>query len=300
MQPAPLFIVAPPGRSASLLAAMLGAHPQAQDLPDLNLFLATNLDELQQIAALSDGLSAHGLWRAIAQFGFGNQSEEAVTAAQHWLRRRADWSGGALLRALSVQLAPRMLVTPETAIGWRIKDLERFQREQADARVLHLVEHPRAYCRERVAALKGRLFIAPDFKDYQANPPALDPQLAWFRVHSNLRAGFAAWPETQYLQLSFEAVATRPEQTLRGLMDWLGLPASDAAIATMQNPELGAFAGFGPASARLGYEEAFLRAPRFEGRIGVSERLEGPLDWREEGIGFATEVKALAGEFGYL
>ena len=299
MHPAPLLVMAPPGRSASLVAAMLGCHPQAQDLPELNLFLAPNLDELLQIAQLSDGLSAEGLWRAVAQFGFGAQTVETVAAAQHWLRRRADWSGGALLRSLAAQLAPRLLVTPETSCGWRIKDLERCLRENADARVLHLVEHPRAYCRERVAALSGRLFVPPDFKDYNARPPTLDPQIAWLRVHTQLRANLAGWPAAQVRVLAMERLLTRPEPTLRSLLDWLGLPATEAALHAMQRPELSAFASFGPQGARLGYDEAFLNAPWFERRIGVSETLEGPLEWRDQGMGFAAEVKSLAGEFGY-
>ena len=46
---APLLIVAPPGAHASRLAAMLGQHPRAQDLPELSLFMARTVGELGEI-----------------------------------------------------------------------------------------------------------------------------------------------------------------------------------------------------------------------------------------------------------
>ena len=299
MLEAPLLIVAPPGAHASRLAAMLGQHSRAQDLPELNLFMAATLGGLGEISALSDGLTTHGLRRAIAAIHYGGQTDDGIAAAGRWLARRADWSGAATLAELARVLAPKVLVSGETAVGWRPDFIDRLLDDLPDVRLLHLVEHPRRWCRDTAAALDGRLFIAPDYKDYAVNPPALDPQLAWFRVHANLAAAGALLPAAQYRVLRIEDLLTRPESTLTELCDWLGWGAQPQELEAMQQPERSPFASLGPDAAMYGADEGFLADPGFARRLRLPEVLEGPLEWREDGQGFAAEVRAIASRYGY-
>lgn len=299
MLEAPLLIVAPPGAHVSRLAAMLGQHRRGQDLPELNLFMAATLGGLGEISALSDGLTTHGLRRAIAAIHYGGQTDDGIAAAGRWLARRADWSGATTLADLAQRLAPKLLISAETAIGWRPDFIDRLLDDLPDVRLLHLVEHPRRWCQDAAAALDGRLFIAPDYKDYAVNPPALDPQLAWFRVHTNLAAAGALLPDSQYRVLRVEDLLTRPEPALTGLCEWLGWTVSPDDITAMQQPERSAFASLGPDAAMYGADEGFLADPGFARRLRLPERLEGPLEWREDGQGFAAEVLAVACRYGY-
>lgn len=299
MLEAPVLIVAPPGAHASRLAAMLGQHQRAQDLPELNLFMAPTLGGLGEISALSDGRTSHGLRRAVAALYGGGQTDDGIAAAGRWLARRADWRGADMLAELAQMLAPRVLVSAETSIGWRPDFIDRLLDERPDVRLLHLVEHPRRWCRDSVRALDGRLFIAPDYKDYAVNPPALDPQLAWFRVHANLAAAGALLPNACYRVLRIEDLLRQPEATLGELCEWLGWPAESDQLAAMQQPEHSPFAALGPDAALYGADEGFLADPGFARRLRLTEPLDGPLEWRTDGRGFADEVRAIAGRYGY-
>lgn len=299
MLDAPLLIVAPPGAHASRLAAMLGQHSRAQDLPELGLFMAKTVGGLGEISALSDGLTTQGLRRALAALQFGSQSDAAIADAERWLARRSDWSGAMVLAEFAERLAPKTVVSADTAIGWRPDFLDRLLDEVPDIRLLHLVEHPRAWCRDTAATLEGRLFVAPDYKDYGSSPPAIDPQLAWLRVHGNLIAAGGELPGTRYRRLRVEALLGQPEAALAEVCTWLGWSAAEAELAAMQRPEFSPFACLGPGSALYGADERFLAEPGFMRRLRCAEPLDGALEWRDGVAGFAPEVRALAVACGY-
>jgi len=295
----PVLVVGPPGPNPARVAAMLGGHPQAQHLPELYAFLAPTIEGLLALFALTDGTPSHGLLRAVAAINFGGQTDDTIQQARFWLQRRADWTGAQLLDALSRALAPRVLITADTDVGWRPDQLDRLLDTCPDLRVLHLIENPRPWCLSRAEALKGRLFVAPDFKDYGVNPPIVDGQLAWHRVHTNVERAFEASSPSQYRRLRLEDLHGTPDITLAGLCDWLGLVPSPEAIAAMQRPERSAFAGYGPQSASHGADEAFLESPFFLRRLPTRDGLKGPLPWRPDGQGFAREVAELALGYGY-
>ncbi|GAC1632915.1 MAG: sulfotransferase [Nevskia sp.] len=278
---------------------MLGSHPRLQNLPELNAFLAPTIEGLLELFALTDGSPGHGLLRAVAAVCFGAQSEPAVEQARAWLRRRADWTGAMLLDAFARSLAPQLLISADTGIGWRPDQLYRLLDTCPDLRILHLIEHPRPWCRARAAALGAHLFVAPDFKDYGVNPPIIDPQLAWHRVHTNLECAFETRPAAQYRRLRVEDLHAAPEATLASLCDWLGVAAAAGDIERMQHPEGGPFSGYGPATALHGADEAFLESPYFLRRLPARETLAGPLDWCPDRRGFAAEIFTLAAGYRY-
>jgi hypothetical protein len=67
----------------------------------------------------------------------------------------------------------------------------------------------------------------------------------------------------------------------------------------MLNPRQSVFAMYGPQGARGGFDPEFLDHPDFEYHVRPLTTLDGPLDWRPDGQGFATEVKTLANRYGY-
>lgn len=299
MIPAPILIVGPPGPQLSRLAAMLGRHPAAGDLPELNAFLAPTVTGLFEIGRLSDGLTSAGLLRATAERLHGRQDEEAVRSAERWLARRLDWRAADLFDEFSRWMAPRTLVSADATIAWRPDFLDRLLEQCPEMRLVHLVEHPRSWCAGRVAALADKLFIAPDYKDYAVNPPLLDPQLAWLRAHCNLAETSSWLPPAQYRTVTVEHLQMTPEAALAELCGWLGWPAAPEAIAAMLRPEDSPFAGYGPSRALLGADADFIREPAFLRRLRSRDTLDGPLSWRPDGAGFAGEVLRVAERYGY-
>lgn len=299
MIPAPILVVGPPGPELPRLAAMLGRHPSAIDLPELDLFMAPTVTGLFEIGRLSDGLTIAGLKRALAMLLHGVQDEDAVASAERWLVRRLDWRGSDLIDELARRLAPRTLVSADPTLAWRPDFIDRLLDQCPDLRLLHLVEHPRSWCGARVAALADKLFIAPDYKDYARNPPLLDPQLGWLRAHCNLVETSAWLPPSQYRRQTVEALQLGAEAALVELCDWLGWPLDAASQAAMQRPEASPFAGYGPSSALLGADPEFIANPAFLRRLRSRDRLDGALPWRDDGAGFAEEVRRVAEQFGY-
>lgn len=299
MRLAPVLVIAPPGPEAPRLAAMLGQHPQIQDLPELNAFLAPTLHDLLELQGVADISIIDGLLRAIAALHLGGQTDRAIGEALVWLRRRADWTGAQLLDALAQSLAPKLLVSPETGAGWRPHQLVKMLDSSPDLRLLHLIEHPRPFCRARAAELAEQLFIAPDFKDYAVNPPEIDPQPAWHRVHTNILRIAETLPPAQYLSLRVEDLRSAPELQLARICSWAGLPAGASQISAMQYPERSVFAGYGPQAALHSAHKAFLDAPGFVRRLPSRESLAGPIEWRSGGRSLAPEIVHLAAELGY-
>ncbi len=99
----PLFVLSTARSYSSVVATMVGQHPECASLPELKLFAYDTIGDLE--ASLprywSDRGITHrspGLVRAIAQFEFGGQRPEALLSARAWLSERSHWSGADVLR----------------------------------------------------------------------------------------------------------------------------------------------------------------------------------------------------------
>ena len=104
---APILVFGAPFCGSSLLAQMLGSHPQLAAMPELRLGLADRVDELLEIFAISQAPIADGLRRAIAEYITGGQNARGIAAADAWLRERSDRSTAEVLAALAAAVAPR-------------------------------------------------------------------------------------------------------------------------------------------------------------------------------------------------
>ena len=127
----------------------------------------------------------------------------------------------------------------------------------------------------------------------------LDPQGAWYVLHTNISGFLESVPDNQKMLLHVEDLIGETEQTLRQVAGWLHLRTDDQAIEAMKHPERSPYACFGPASARYGNESYFLRSPVFSATVAEGYSLDGPLSWRPKPQEFLPEVKELARQFGY-
>lgn len=292
---APIFILAAPFSGASFLAGVLGQHPQLYTVPELNLFMADTVGELLEIFEIGQGTHGQGLLRAIAELECGGQTDEGIDAARAWLQARAPWHSSELLQSLQQRVAPRRLVVPDTETPLRLADLLRLRAAAPDAAIVQLLRHPYSAGIVHAAWLGERLFVPIDFKDHSCHPPAIDPQLAWFRAHRNLDRQFGDGT----LRVRIEDLDADPVAALRRICAALAIDDGAAALEAIQRPEEWPFAGFGPRAAPYGLEPDVLEDIGLPPEWDPHARLHGALPWRADGAGFSADLIELARQRGY-
>jgi hypothetical protein len=183
----------------------------------------------------------------------------------------------------------------------RLERLHRVRRAFPDAVYLHLLRHPRPQGESLWGVGGARAGIELDAVDVSSDPPVIDMQLAWYRMHLNIVSFLDGVPDDQWIRIRGEDLMTNLDLELRRLSKWLGIAASPAALDAMKHPERSPFASMGPPNALLGNDPDFLRSPELRDDVKPPSEpsLDGPLPWRPDGGGFSPEVIQLAHEFGY-
>ncbi|MCS0494088.1 sulfotransferase [Ancylobacter sp. MQZ15Z-1] len=234
----PIFVLgAAAGGRHALIGAMLGQHPACFGMPELNLLVGDNLEEVAFRLNQPHNAQFHGLLRAAAYLLSGEQSMDAVAMARRWMIRRMSLPTWRIFEELRVKVAPRRMVDPSRAYSLKLDALKVIQRSYPGASVVRLVAP---------AAERGGRESAGGQKRQGA--------LARF---------FEALPDGQLAELSVEGFEQAPRTTLRKLCAALALPCDDAALDAMMQPQNSPFAGLGPAGANLGNDPAFLANPAF-------------------------------------
>ncbi|MGA7385874.1 MAG: sulfotransferase [Methylocella sp.] len=299
----PLFILAPGRTFTSVISGMIGQHPEMYGFPELYLNHSDTLRGwwVQCGGRRPETILHNGLLRTVAEFFFGEQTDETVAEAKVWIRTRFDWETSTAFHELTDRVAPRIAVEKSPFSVRSYKNLERLRIFFPDARFIHLVRHPRPTCAsllkfDRAANLLGT--VAKGY-DFSTNPPTLDPQLWWYECHMRIKRFTEELPATHWIRLRGEEFLKEPRGHLRLVAEWLGLRSDDAAIEEMMHPERSPFAHFGPPSAKYGNDPAFLESPEFRPFHDKSESLDNSLSWRPDGRGFRLDVRELAREFGY-
>src|SRR6516225_5669539 len=77
----PLFILGLPRSFTSVVAAMLGQHPQMYGLPETHLFSYETMEERSEACSQATYTMAHGLLRSVAQLYFNAQTDRTIKLA---------------------------------------------------------------------------------------------------------------------------------------------------------------------------------------------------------------------------
>ncbi len=298
--PHPIFILASPRSFTSLVCAMLGQHPQAYGVPELNLLMD------QTVAALVEKGTGpgrqrylHGLLRTIAQLYAGEQTMDAIEMAYRWLYARSDWTTSDTYQELCRRAAPLRIVDKSPAYTSRVDSLNLILQTFPEAYFLHLTRHPRTQGESVMSVDNGRFAKALDSYDYSKRVPILDPQIAWYRAQINIMELLKSVPSHHQLFLRGEDVLGDPKTYLKKLCNWLQFDWNEDIYQIMLNPQDSPFACLGPFGAVLGNDIKFLLSPEFQSRPIRPSTLEGELSWRSDEAGFKPEVLDLAHELGY-
>jgi hypothetical protein len=294
----PVFVVATARSYSSVVATMIGQHPECASLPELKLFAYPTIGELE--ASLprywSDRGITHrspGLVRAVAQFEFGNQCPDSLLSARAWLRDRSHWSGAHVLDVLMERLSPRIAVekSPENVVDDAA--LTRLAASYPRARYLHLTRHPVATQR----SLETHLSRTVPGHAIEGQP--MSGIAAWVDTHSRILRFAATLPGKRYMRVRGEDVLNDPRSQLSSIAAWLALRTSEDAIDAMMHPEDSPFASVGPAGSGIvgGNDPGFLRDP-IPRAVSVLPTLDPPEGW--EGNSSLWEMTVdIAARLGY-
>jgi hypothetical protein len=295
----PVFVLAPARSFSSVIATMIGQHPQLAGLPELKLFGFRTIRELE--ASLPTywrerGYThrSPGLVRAVAEYLFGGQTLKRIDSARVWLTERSQWSGAAVLDVLLERIAPRAAVekSPETVN--QSAALSRLGRAYPNARYLHLSRHPsttaESMARHLDAMLLGRVHTLDAGSGVET----------WRAVHERILRFTESAGRERVMQIRAEDVLNDPRNSMRSIARWLGLRQDDEAIEAMLHPETSPFARLGPRGSGVmgGHDHKFLRDPVVR-PVELPPVFRLPPNWSGERTEFRRAAR-LAERFGYL
>lgn len=296
---APLFILAPPRSCASVINAMIGQHPQAFGLPELNLFNVETMREFWGSASGEIPGIRHGLLRAVAQVYAGEQTSAAVEMAQHWIAAREDRATAVVFQELAARLDPLIVVEASPGHTLSVRRLRRIYDAFPEARFLHLIRHPIAQGKSVMELNDGAFAYFMNSFDFMDNRITVDPQIAWHDINVNIMNFLYRVPKERQMCVRAEDLMEDPRRHLRDLCRWLCIRDDDAATEEMMQPERSPFACFGPITALCGNDPDFLHRPAFRRHTPQLPSLDGELPWRDDGAPLRPQVITLAQEFGY-
>jgi len=278
---------------------MIGQHPDLAGLPELKLFAYPTIGELQASLPrywIERGVThrSPGLLRALAEFEFGGQTLESLSAAREWINERLLWSGAAVFDFLLERVSPRIAVEKSPENVNTDDTLERVSSAYARARYLHLTRHPVTTQRSMQEHLS---------RTVPAHPHDGEPMAgiaAWYETHRRILHFAADLPADRYTRVRAEDVLNDSLPQLRAIAAWLRVRTDDSAIEAMKHPEASPFAKPGPldSGAVGGGDPSFLRDP-IPHRVHVPGTLDPPTGWAA-GASVWKMVVALANRLGYF
>ena len=284
--PEPLFIVAPPRSFTSVIGGMLGQHPQAYGMPEMNLSagdrLGDNFDLDGRVAPNS------GMLRLLAQLQGGAQTDVTVIEARQWISRRLHWTTTRAFEHIQGLIGPKIMVEKSPRTTMKIDSLRRMARFFPKARFLHLTRHPRTTGKSMIDLVGSAEFAMPE--------------KVWLTSQTNIVELSQELPFDQYMRIKGETLLARPQFYLGQVCEWLGIDSSPEAIEAMLHPENSVYANIGPPTAPFGNDPNFLQDPKLDfARLARIKEpsLYDPLEWGKDGETFSAPVIKLARQFGY-
>ncbi|MEM9056707.1 MAG: sulfotransferase [Pseudomonadota bacterium] len=289
---APLIILCPMRSFSSVVCALLGVHPQLYGLPELNLFIADDVDALLKLHERRPH-GVHGLLRTLAQLHDGEQTDATIDAARAWLEQHRQWTTKRVFDHLLDLIGDRIAVDKSPRTVLRADYMARAWEMYPEASFLHLTRHPRSTAK----SLLNNIAQNADWGG-TANVDKVDPENIWVKAHQNIVDFTDELPLGQSMRIKGEELISHLDHYLVQLCEWLDIDASDEALSAMKHPETSPYACPGPDAAPLGNDPDFLANPVLRpGRV-TEPSLDGELDWAP-GQHFSKPALKLARQFGY-
>ena len=296
---APIFVLATARSYSSVVTTMIGQHPELAGLPELKLFCCETIGELEASLPqywINRGVThrSPGLVRALAEFEFGGQTTQSISAARAWLQERLDWPGADVLDVLLERLSPRIAVEKSPDNLLTDAALARMASAYPRARYLHVTRHP-VTTQRSIEEHWNRTFPG---RSRDGEP--MSGIGSWYDIHRRILNFAADLPEDRYLRVRAEDVLNDTQSQLHYITAWLGIRADEAAIEAMLHPEASPFARPGLAASGVagGNDPGFLQDP-IPHRVEIPSNLEPPPGWIAD-PSIWKMVAYLANRLGYF
>lgn len=305
----PIFILCPGRSFSSVVCTMLGQHPELYGVPELNLFIADSVGEMVNFFENSgQRYRMHGLVRILAQLHDGEQTEASVRAAWEWLDHHRNWNSTMLAHYVAELVQPRGLTDKSPSNTRNHACLERMYTAFPNARILHLIRHPRStgnslykvYSeRHSFQQLKSRKRQGRKRQRRFRQLDTTKVELHWLETHKSILDFTNRLGLGQSMRLQGELLLSDPDTYLVQICQWLGISTAPEAIDAMKHPEQSPYACYGPPNARGGNNRGFLEDPKLRVLKRQKISLNDPLEWLNDNGIFQEETIALARQFGY-
>jgi hypothetical protein len=296
--PTPVFMISPGHSYSSVVAAMIGQHPQAYGLPEMNLFLGDTLGEAEETFSLTGRPALPGLKRTLAQLHHGVQTFETVELATEWIRTHRHYAPRQVYDHLQELVGDRILLDKSPSTSMSQKCLQNLVTAFPDANVIQLLRHPRSRSLSRLKSLKSQ----PMMRVMQGiSGNRMDLEHAWFRAYAMIHDFGRQLAPGQMIRLHGENFLRNPRLYLVQICEWLDISTEEAAIEAMLHPEESPYSSVGPQNAKGGTSSDFLKSPAldFDRLAQIKDgTLEGEMEW-EPGRHFSEATRELASWFGY-
>jgi hypothetical protein len=262
----PVFILSPMRSYSTVTIAILAGHPALYGFPELLIFSGKTIGEifrgiLLRVATGRPDARASGICRAVAEIHEGSQQEDAIGRALDWLMERTDWPTDRLFDHLAQFVYPRVPVekSPDTVMN--DTNLSYCMAAYPNARYIHLTRHPVTAQRSVMEQLR---FFTPRLSRKVLAARAAS---VWYLSHLRIVRALEKVPEDRWHRVRAEDILATPEDSLTGLLTWLGLATDSEIIARMLRTEDWTYAGTGPTGGLFGGDHKFMLAPALRPQV---------------------------------
>jgi len=252
---------------------------------------------------------SHGLLRAVAELGLGEQTEENIKVAKKWLEEHKNISGGMIYSDLVEWGSPKRLVDKSPIYVYSHETLHRIKHAFPSASYIHLVRHPRATCD---SILKMRYVVKDGLdklqvgevakklvkKRYEKMAQFQDPDDLWLKPHLRILEFLEGLEPGQHMQIIGEDFMADPDTYLLKITEWLKIRSDNESIEAMKHPERSPYACYGPPNAKFGNDPSYLEAPEMREYKPRKCSLEIASE-NEEPMVLSEDLMQCAMHFGY-
>jgi acyl carrier protein len=278
--PSCAFILSAPRSGSTLLRAMLSAHPGIFAPPELHLLPFRTMATRRAYFGADHHLD-EGLFSALMELR-GSSLEEAMEAVKDLEAKGAPTHE--VLAMLQAEAAPRLFAEKEPINAFAREILDRSSALCEGPKYVFVHRHPYA-----VIDSAARTRMPWVFEGVEGDPYAVSEAI-WTLFNRNIQSFFASLPDAQSMTLAYEDLVRKPEDSARGICEFLDLPYEPAMLSPHENGRM----LHGPIEG-----DPALGDPNFLKRRGIDASLAEA--WRRVELpnALGEPARRLADELGY-
>ena len=240
------FLQSSPRSGSTLFRVMLAGHPGLFSPPELGILWYDTLRDWQR--SLVDPDYGHGFYWAGqgVQWTFMELLGRDSDATKAYLDDLAaqEIPIHEVYAQLQHLAAPRLLVDKSPTYGLSLETLQRAEELFDRPKYIHLVRHPYAVIESFVRIRLDKLFGPVIYGSDEVDPFAVAEKV-WVTCNRNMLTFLQqVEPECQ-LRVRYEQLVSHPEEVMRGVCDFLGLPFDPAVIEPYDNKRERMISGIG-------------------------------------------------------